>query len=208
LAHAASAQQKTVDERFFAEKVYPILEKAECRMCHNDNGVSSATRLKFPAARSQDRGHRNFRLECQPWWTARMWRNRCYSTNRQCASRIQVESASLKGSAEEETFKAWVAYLAKLTETQLNAAIVRIGSRQHGSRQWGGPAASDDQSIQTTQCRDLLSDYTRSRRPISTRGLPQWLHQSDEGQSVPPLLAEAYTIAAEKAGGECVPARR
>ncbi len=38
-----------VDERFFVEKVYPILEKAECRTCHNDNGVSSATRLQFPA---------------------------------------------------------------------------------------------------------------------------------------------------------------
>ena len=48
IARPSFAQQKAVDERFFVEKLYPILEKAECRMCHNDNGVSSATRLKFP----------------------------------------------------------------------------------------------------------------------------------------------------------------
>src|SRR5216683_2018175 len=51
LAAVGLAQQKAtlpVDERLFVEKVYPVLEKAECRMCHNDNGVSSATRLQFP----------------------------------------------------------------------------------------------------------------------------------------------------------------
>jgi len=53
LARPQFAQQKVIDERFFAEKVYPILEKAECRMCHNDNGVSSATRLKFPPSEAK-----------------------------------------------------------------------------------------------------------------------------------------------------------
>src|SRR5689334_12309606 len=37
-----------VDPSFFAKDVYPVLEKAQCRMCHNDNGVASATRLQFP----------------------------------------------------------------------------------------------------------------------------------------------------------------
>ena len=32
----------------FAGRVYPVLEKAQCRTCHNDNGVASATRVQFP----------------------------------------------------------------------------------------------------------------------------------------------------------------
>jgi hypothetical protein len=53
LARPQFAQQRTVDERFFVDRVYKILEKAECRMCHNDNGVSSATRLKFPPSEAK-----------------------------------------------------------------------------------------------------------------------------------------------------------
>ena len=36
------------DPSWFAKNLYPVLEKAQCRMCHNDNGVASATRLQFP----------------------------------------------------------------------------------------------------------------------------------------------------------------
>ena len=32
----------------FGEKIYPILENAGCRNCHNVEGVASATRLHFP----------------------------------------------------------------------------------------------------------------------------------------------------------------
>ena len=30
----------------FQQKLYPVLEGAQCRSCHNDNGVASATRLR------------------------------------------------------------------------------------------------------------------------------------------------------------------
>ncbi len=32
----------------FRTTLYPILEKANCRACHNAEGVASATRLHFP----------------------------------------------------------------------------------------------------------------------------------------------------------------
>src|SRR5438128_10133477 len=34
----------------FTTRLYPALEKAQCRLCHNDNGVASSTRLQFPQA--------------------------------------------------------------------------------------------------------------------------------------------------------------
>src|SRR5215831_5214133 len=33
----------------FSDKLYPILEKAGCRNCHNVEGVATATRIHFPA---------------------------------------------------------------------------------------------------------------------------------------------------------------
>ncbi len=35
-------------EDLFTNKLYPVLEKAQCRACHNDNGVASGTKLRFP----------------------------------------------------------------------------------------------------------------------------------------------------------------
>src|SRR5689334_19995088 len=32
----------------FTSRLFPILEKAQCRLCHSDNGVASTTRLQFP----------------------------------------------------------------------------------------------------------------------------------------------------------------
>ena len=37
-------------EQSFAQTLYPVLEKAACRSCHNPDGVASATRLQFPEA--------------------------------------------------------------------------------------------------------------------------------------------------------------
>src|SRR5579871_1430908 len=32
----------------FSDQLYPVLQKAGCRMCHNPEGVASPTRLRFP----------------------------------------------------------------------------------------------------------------------------------------------------------------
>src|SRR3954447_6517203 len=40
--------QGSLDPAFFGEKLYPVLETAQCRMCHASDGVASGTRLHFP----------------------------------------------------------------------------------------------------------------------------------------------------------------
>src|SRR4029077_14209603 len=107
LAHPVFAQQKTVDERFFAEKVYPILEKADCRMCGNDNGVSSATRLKFPAPEAKTEAIEIFGLKMS-----------ALVDRTKVAKSVLLNKPTLriphtggeripKGTPEEETLKAW-----------------------------------------------------------------------------------------------------
>src|SRR5712692_3995442 len=34
----------------FADRLYPVLQKANCRTCHIDGGIAAATRLHFPEA--------------------------------------------------------------------------------------------------------------------------------------------------------------
>ena len=36
------------DPTFFSTRLYPVLEGAQCRGCHVEDGVASGTRLRFP----------------------------------------------------------------------------------------------------------------------------------------------------------------
>src|SRR5437588_6545062 len=197
LAHSVFAQQKPVDERFFVEKVYPILEKAECRMCHNDNGVSSATRLKFPSSEAKTEAIELFGLKL----SALVDRTNVAQSLLLNKPTMRIPHTGgeriPKGSVEEEALKAWVTYLAKLTDTQINAAIVRIGSRQHGSTNAGDLRRLTNSQYNNT-VRDLLGDYTRPGDQFPPEDFLNGFTNQMEGQSVPPLLAEAYPIAAEK----------
>src|SRR5690349_17056717 len=42
------AQGAATDAGFFEAKLYPVLEAAQCRLCHSTDGVASGTRLHFP----------------------------------------------------------------------------------------------------------------------------------------------------------------
>jgi len=197
LARPQFAQQKVTDEKFFAETLYPILEKAECRMCHNDNGVSSATRLKFPAPEAKTEAIEIFGLKLSAL-VDRKNVSQSLLLNKPTLRIPHTGGERIpKGSAEEETLKAWVAYLANLTDTQLNASLLRINSRQHGPANPGALRRLTISQYNNT-VRDLLGDYTRPADQFPPEDFLNGFTNQVEGQSVPPLLAEAYTIAAEK----------
>ena len=189
--------QRPVDERYFVDNVYPALEKAECRMCHNDNGVSSATRLKFPPSEAKTEAIEIFGLKL----SALVDRTNVAQSLLLNKPTMRIPHTGgeriAKGSTEEETLKTWVTYLAKLTDTQLNASIVRISSRQHGSANTGDLRRLTISQYNNT-IRDLLGDYTRPADQFPPEDFLNGFTNQMEGQSVPPLLAEAYTIAAEK----------
>lgn len=111
LARPQFAQQRTVDERFFVDQVYPILEKAECRMCHNDNGVSLATRLKFSPSEARTEAIEIFGLKL----SALVDRQNVAQSLLPNKPTMRIPHTGgeriPKGSAEEETLKAWVRIL-------------------------------------------------------------------------------------------------
>jgi Protein of unknown function (DUF1587). len=197
IARPCFPQQKAIDERFFVQKVYPVLEKAECRMCHNDNGVSSATRLKFPSPEAKTEAIEIFGLKLSALVDPKN-PSQSLLLNKPTMRIPHTGGERIpKGSAEEEALKSWVAYLAALTPAQLNASVERIGARQHGSAN-GGALRRLTISQYNNTVRDLLGDYTRPADQFPPEDFLNGFTNQMEGQSVPPLLAEAYTIAAEK----------
>src|SRR5205823_6097507 len=152
----------------------------------NDNGVSSATRLKFPPSEAKPEAIEIFGLKL----SALVDRTHVAQSLLLNKPTMRIPHTGgeriVKGSAEEETLQTWVAYLAKLSDTQLNASIVRIGSRQHG------PANSGDLrrltiSQYNNTVRDLLGDYTRPADQFPPEDFLNGFTNQMEGQSVPPL---------------------
>ncbi len=198
LAPACFAQQPAqIDERFFAEKLYPILEKAECRMCHNDNGVSSATRLQFPAPEAKPETIRIFGLKLSAL-VDRAHPEKSLLLNKPTLRIPHTGGERVpKGSPEEAVLQTWVTYLARLTDTQLQASLDRLTARQHPLT-GAGVLRRLTVSQYNNTVRDLLGDYTRPADQFPPEDVLNGFTNQVEGQSVSPLLAEAYTIAAEK----------
>src|SRR5882672_11350476 len=115
LIAAATLPALAADE--FASRLYPALEKAQCRLCHNDNGVASSTRLQFPRAAATPEEIDRFGLRL------RALVDRAHPAEslllRKPTNRVpHTGGERIKpGSAEEQALRAWIAYLAGLPDT-------------------------------------------------------------------------------------------
>ncbi|MEX2264068.1 MAG: DUF1592 domain-containing protein [Bryobacteraceae bacterium] len=203
LAATLFAQQRTpadgsgVDERFFVEKVYPVFEKAECRTCHNDNGVSSATRLRFPPLDAKTEAIQVFGLKL----SALVDRGNVPQSlllNKPTLRAPHTGGERIaKDSPEEAVVHSWATHLAALTDVQIGASIERLTP---GRREAAKPGALRrlTHSQYNNTVRDLLGDFTRPADQFPPEDFLHGFTNQVEGQSVPPLLAEAYMVAAEK----------
>lgn len=181
----------------FTRTVYPIFENAQCRGCHTDDGVASATRLHFPEPNASPDEIEAFGLtlaalvdRTDPAQSILMRK----PTNRERHTggvRIQP------GSFDEEALLDWVRHLASVSEEAVTAARERLEADK--------AASMPDQFLRrlthsqyNNTVRDLLGDYSRPADRFPPEDFVNGFKNQLRTQGMPPLLAEIYSASAEK----------
>src|SRR5260370_27355657 len=114
----------------FSIRLYPALEKAQCRLCHTDNGVASSTRLQFPPASATPEEIDRFGLRL------RALVDRAHPGEslllRKPTNRVpHIGGERIKpGSPEEQALRAWIDYLTALPDTPTTPARAAGPSRK------------------------------------------------------------------------------
>ena len=196
LTAAALSIPAMAQDANFASKVYPMLERAQCRMCHNDDGVSSATRLLFPPEEASTEAVRAFGwklsalVDREAPEQSLLVRKPTLRTPHAGGERIR------RRSAEEQVLLEWARTLARTPESELRAALESANGAAKTGRPPGLRRLTQSQYNHTV--RDLLGDFTRPADQFPQEDFLNGFTNQVEGQSVPPLLAEAYASAGEK----------
>lgn len=174
----------------FQQRVYPVLEAAQCRACHNDNGVASVTRLQFPPEGAPADDVRSFGLSLQ----------RLIDRNTPDASLLLRKPTNRmphtggerirQGSDGETLLRAWVNHLAKLPEV--------ASTRTVGHKDERAVLRRLTHSQYNNTVADLLGDQTRPANQFPKEDFVHGFTNQVDGQSISPLLAEAYNRSAER----------
>jgi hypothetical protein len=196
-AALVQAQSAARDESFFAGKLYPLMHNAQCNLCHNDNGVAAATRLRFPGAEATPEQITAFGLSLleltdrqHPGQSPLLLKptNRLEHTG---GERISP------GSEQESVLLAWIGYLAGLSDEQVRSARERVARAAQSSLEPLTVRRLTHSQYNNT-VRDLLGDQSRPADNFPKEDFIHGFKNQSEGQGVPPLQAEAYSEAAER----------
>ena len=174
----------------FAARVYPLLEKAQCRACHNENGVASASRLTFPSEAATADEVRQFGLSLRGLVNGAKPADSLLvlkPTNR--VSHPGGERLK-QGSSGEAALREWAIHLASLPEKPVMAAgpskKLSVVLRRLTHSQYNNTVAG------------LLGDRTRPANRFPAEDFVHGFTNQAEGQNISPLMAEDYARAAAK----------
>jgi hypothetical protein len=183
----------------FVKEVYPVLEKAGCRACHNPEGVASPTRLHFP-----EQGVSSTRIEAfgkslvelvdqSDIEKSLLWLKPTERISHAGGEPIR------KASEDETILRRWIEYLATLSGNELTSAL------QYKQREAMGYGEAPEvvlrrltHSQYNNTIRDLLQDTTDPARNFPPEDFVHGFKNQYEILSVSPILAEAYSRSAER----------
>jgi len=182
----------------FSQGLYPVLERAGCRSCHNAAGVASATRLEFPepdaaADRIEAFGKSliAFVDRSRPAQSLLLQKptNRIPHTGGQ---RVPP------GGPEEVLLQNWVDRLAKMTGAEL-AQAQQYKKDTGASARSNGPVLRRLTNAQyNNTVRDLLGELGAPASQFPPEDFVNGYKNQFQAQSLSPMLFEAYSTAAEK----------
>ena len=190
----------TAQEASFSKSLYPVLEKAACRSCHNPDGVASATRVRFP---EPDAG---------PEQIEAFGRSLISLINRNNLD----ESLLLKkptnriphaggerikpGSDEESALKNWIQRLAKMPDAEGAIGLKYLEEIADGAShsRAAAPLRRLTHSQYNNTIRDLLGDQSAPANRFPPEDFVNGFKNQYQAQNLSPLLVEAYSSAAER----------
>jgi hypothetical protein len=194
---ASQERPLPAQEQSFAQTLYPVLEKAACRSCHNPDGVASVTRLQFPESNASPErieafGHSLVELvdrkEPEESLLLKKPTNRVPHAGGQ---RIKP------GSEEERILKAWIQRLAELSGDELARALKYREEKGDGARPSVVLRRLTHSQYNNT-IRDLLGDQSAPANQFPPEDFVNGFKNQYQAQNLSPLLVEAYSAAAER----------
>jgi hypothetical protein len=183
----------------FGAGLYPVLEKAACRNCHNRDGVASATRLHFPdadapASKIELFGNSLVILVDREYPDKSLLLNK--PTNRiSHAGGLRIKP----GSADETKLRDWVVRLTRLSGDALASALHYREQEDRGT----GAASNEPELRRLTHSqynhtvRDLLGDQSAPANQFPPEDFVNGYKNQLQAQSLSPILIDAYSASAE-----------
>jgi hypothetical protein len=185
-------QTSSLEEGFFSKKLYPILEKANCRGCHVENGIAGTTRLHFPPESARPQQVEAFGRSLKVLVDKE--RPSDSLLLKKPTQRMEHTGGKLisPGTEEERVLITWLSYLAAISDVPAETT----------SKFGGTPMSALMRRLTHSQynntVRDLLSDQTRPADQFPQEDFVGGFKNQADAQTIPPLLAEAYSAAAER----------
>lgn len=177
----------------FATSVWPVLEKGGCASCHQANGVASATRFRMPASQLTDARKEEFGASLHALV------NRAAPDQSPLLTKPTQRVVHGGGrrfaahSSEAAALGAWIAELAKRDPATLPKTFSELTGHQHKPVLRRLTHAQYNNTI-----RDLLGDNSRIADSFPPEDFVHGFRNQYQAQNASPLLAEAYSQAAEK----------
>ena len=187
----------SIDPAFFSTKLFPIMEAAQCRNCHANDGVASATRLHFPEKGAGEDRIQLFGLSLAVL-VDRADFSKSLLLNKPTMRIPHTGGERIKpGSDEDKVLTAWVESLASASDEALAAARRNLGDVPEGAEPSQLVRRLTHSQYNNT-VRDLLGDYSRPAQRFPPEDYVDGFKNQLGAQGMPPLLVETYSTAAEK----------
>ncbi len=193
----SSKNLSLAQEIFFSSALYPVLEKAACRACHNPDGVASATRLLFPETEASPEQIEAFGKSL----VELVDRSKPEESLLLKKPTNQIPHAGgeriKQGSEEERVLRDWVQRLTKLSGDELAQAL-KFREAEAGGRAPSVALRRLTHSQYNNTVRDLLGDQSAPANQFPPEDFVNGFKNQYQAQSLSPLLVEAYSAAAER----------
>jgi hypothetical protein len=196
VASRSISAQQSAPPISFSRTAYPIFEAAQCRGCHADDGVASAARLHFPDPNASPDDIEAFGVTLAAL-VDRADPARSLLLNKPTNRARHTGGVRIKpGSFEEQALTEWVRHLATLPDAAVTAARERLAAASALSAR--DPLLRRlTHSQYNNTVRDLLGDHSRPADRFPPEDFVNGFKNQLRTQGMPPLLAEAYSAAAE-----------